>query len=66
MTSQGKSYGDYCIIALDELLSSDVIDSVVQLVNDYAKLKVQKNTPARRRSLYTNWKDMKNVSFWKF
>ena len=51
--------------SLEELLSSDVVDFVVDMINDYAKIKVQINRPFRRRSTLANWQDITKGEFFK-
>lgn len=40
---------------LQAILDNNVIDSLCTSVNDYAKLKSQRNNPPRRRSVYADW-----------
>lgn len=40
------------------LLSDDLIEDLVEAINDFARLKVALNTPARKRSVYGSWKEV--------
>lgn len=46
------------IECLRSLLSDEILTYLVDMINEYGAMKVQMNTPARKRSLYHNWKDI--------
>jgi hypothetical protein len=41
--------------SLEELLTSDVVDHIVEMINAYAEVKLTLNRPARRKSAYNKW-----------
>ena len=48
------------------LLTDEICDDLIIAINDYAKIQVQKNTPARRRSIYASWVPITNYELIKF
>lgn len=51
---------------LQELLTDDVIDEMIRMINDYAQHKISVNNPPRRRSVYSNWRPISQPEFYKF
>lgn len=48
------------------LLDDSIVDKLVQSINEYAAVKIQMNTPARRRSIYNDWKEVSKYEIYKF
>ena len=52
-----------CLFAL---LTPEIVDKLLQNINAYAKLLQQKNTPAKRYSIYRNYQPVTRIEFLKF
>lgn len=50
---------------LFELLSPDVLDNLIDMINNHAKHKIELNTPPRRRSVYRLWKPIDRHELYK-
>ena len=48
------------------LLTDDIMEDIVIMINTYAIHKIQLNSPARRRSTYNDWKPTNRYELLKF
>ena len=54
------------IDCLNELLTHDVLQQIKNMINEFAARKLIINNPARRRSVYSNWKPVTDSELLKF
>ena len=49
-----------------EVLTDDVTDEMIRLINEYAQHKISVNNPPKRRSVYSNWIPISKPELYKF
>ena len=54
------------LAAVEIFLSDDTVDSIIEMINSYARTKVQMNMPFRRRSMFANWWGVSKSEFTNF
>ena len=64
--AQGITPGCDVFTCFNSVFSEDIMSDMVDMINAYAALKIQINTPARRRSLFHDWKDVTLGELYKF
>lgn len=53
----------HCLL---ELLTDNVLDDLIRMINEYAVSRVNQNALARRRSVFRNWKPLSKYELLKF